>query len=151
MDRITPIAQWRPAPKAILRRIAIATALTALGLQLPAILTLPLPETPYKDMLRLGSGWSLLATAGLVGVFAIEDLAAWRRRRREVWQLTAAALIYDGPEGHGQVALSDIKSLRKQWLSRVVVTLRNGQSVVIRDLAQPAEVVAQIKAAQAAL
>ena len=151
MDRVDPIAQWRPAPKAILRRIAIVTALTALGLQLPAGLALAFSETPYNEMLRLGSGWSLLATAGLVGVFAIEDLAAWRRRRREVWQLTAAALIYDGPEGHGQVALSDIKTLRKQWLSRVVVTLRNGQSVVIRDLAHPAEVVAQINAAQTAL
>lgn len=151
MDRVEPIAQWRPAPKASLRRIAIVTALTALGLQLPAIFALALPGVPYEEFLQFGSGWSLLATAGFVGVFAIEDLAAWRKRRHEIWKLTRAALIYDGPEGHGQVTLSDIKFLRRQWLSRVVVTLQNGQSVVIRDLAQPADVVATIKAAQAAL
>lgn len=151
MDRVDLIALWRPAPKAILRRIVIVTALTALGLQLPALASLIFPAGPASEALRLWSGWSLLATAGLVGVFTIEDLAAWRKRRREIWKLTETALIYDGPEGQGRVALHEIKSLRKQWLSRVVVTLQNGQSVVIRDLSQPAEVVAAIKAAQAAL
>jgi len=151
VDRVDPIAQWRPSPKAILRRIIIVTCLTALGLQVPGFLASAFSDGPFKDLASFDTGWSMLATAVLVGIFVIEDLSGWSKRRSEVWQLTDQALQYDGPEGHGHVALSDIKSIRKQWLSRVVVTLRSGQSVVLRDLAEPADVIASLKAAQSRL
>jgi hypothetical protein len=127
---------WQPSGQRFLLRVAVIAALTFALLLIPAVLSL--------DHFDLPRPWALLATALLTGILLIEDLQSWPLRRQERWTLTPESLIHDSAQGRGQLPLAEIASARVRLFFWVVVKLRSGQNIVMRDLPQPAQIAAMI-------
>lgn len=141
MDRLTAEGiSWAPVRRVFLRRVAINAMLTFIGLAAVAFAC-----SVYFNVPR---AWGFLAAGTLASGFLIEDLTRWRTLRHDLWQISEGLLVYDGPDGRSQIALSEIISAKAQFGTRVVIKLVSGQRMLMRHLPYAAATAAQIEAAR---
>ncbi len=141
MDRLSIDGiSWAPARRIFVRRVMISASITFAALVAVAL--------GFSLYFGLPTGWAFLVALTLTCIFVLEDAMHWRSTRMDRWQIEAGQLIHDGADGRAQVPLSEVAQVHTQFGSRVVITLRSGQRMVLRYLPFPGVVADQIRAAR---
>ncbi|MCX7558782.1 hypothetical protein OS190_04330 [Sulfitobacter sp. F26204] len=134
---------WAPSRRVFLRRVAISTAITFVGLAAVGL--------AFAVYFNLSTAWAFLISATLTLGFVVEDMMRWRNLRTDIWQISEGQFIHDGPDGRSQLPLSEIVSAKPQLGSRVVIKLASGQRMLMRYLPYAAATAAQIEEARGPL
>lgn len=131
---------WRPDRAVFLRRTVILAIATIVFILLFSLLS------GFALLGAVNSLWQLplIVCALALVYFAFNDYILWRSVRSERWELTTTALIHHGSEGQRQLALSDVTDVKTRFGWTVIVTQKNGQSVEMSYVRQPAQIAKRI-------
>ncbi len=141
MDRLAEDGlSWVPSRRMFLRRVMINASVTFFALLAVAV--------AFSLWFDLPIGWGFSVALVLTAGFVLEDVMRWRQMRTDLWQVADGHLIHDGVDGRAQIPLSEVADVRLQFGNRVIIKLRSGQRMAMRDLAYPAAAAAQIDEAR---